>query len=171
MKIMKTRNLIVLGMALLSTAVISIACSEGISQDNSSNLTSIVWHDISELEALQNSNPKKVIVDVYTDWCKWCKVMDEKTFSDPNFIKHVSSEYHMVKLDAELAVDLRFKEKTYSFIKQGRRGYHELARELSQGQLSYPSFVLLDNDLNVLDVTRGFKDTPTFIRFLEKAAI
>ncbi len=131
----------------------------------------IQWHSIEEVNKLAKDDPKPMIVDVYTDWCKWCKVMDEKTFSDPNLINYLSDNYHMVKFNAETAEPLNFKGQTYEFIKNGRRGYNTLAAALCQGKLSYPSFVVLDEDLNTVQVINGFKDAEAFKALLDKNSL
>jgi len=120
------------------------------------------WKTISDLSELQNGDPKKVIVDVYTDWCKWCKVMDEKTFSDPELINYLNANYHLVKLNAETKKVLSFNGKDYDFVKQGKRGYNELAAELLGSRMSYPSFVVLDESFNKINLIKGFKDAKAF---------
>jgi len=123
--------------------------------DESENL---VWYQVYELPSLQKEKRKKVIIDVYTDWCKWCKVMDEKTFGDANLAEYLADQYHMVKLNAEEKSAITFKGKPYSFVASGKKGYNELALELCQGSLSYPSLVILNEDLEVVDVVKGYKD-------------
>jgi thioredoxin 1 len=45
----------------------------------------IAFASLSYDEALSKANAeqKLVMVDLYTDWCGWCKKMDRETFSDP----------------------------------------------------------------------------------------
>lgn len=130
----------------------------------------LVWHTIDQIEKLQANNPndsKKVIVDVFTDWCRWCKVMDDKTFTDAALINYLNENYYMVKFNAELKDELTFKGKKYAYQGNGRKGFNTLAAELTQGKLSYPSFVILDEELNTLEVTRGFKNAQQFRQVLE----
>src|SRR5690606_15282352 len=47
----------------------------------------INWMTWDEAQVAMKKQPKKVWVDVYTDWCGWCKVMDKKTFSNPEVIR------------------------------------------------------------------------------------
>ena len=47
----------------------------------------IAWRmdlDAATSEARQSG--KVLMVDVYTDWCEWCKVLDTKTYTDPKVI-------------------------------------------------------------------------------------
>ena len=40
--------------------------------------------------AANEKEPKKIFVDVYTDWCGWCKRMDVTTFKDPAVVALIS---------------------------------------------------------------------------------
>jgi len=139
--------------------------------DKSNSPSELQWHSMEEINKLQEKEPRKVLVDIYTDWCKWCHVMDEKTFTDPQLIQVLNKEFYLVKLNAETKKDITYKGITYQFKNNGRRGYHSLAATLVNDQLSYPSFVVLDNQLNVVDVTRGFKNAPQFQDFLSRTTL
>ena len=131
--------------------------------------SSLVWHDFSELDKLQKQEPRKVLVDVYTDWCKWCKVMDQKTFNDEDTKSYLNKNYYLVKLNAENKNTIEFKNQEYNFIASGRRGYNQLAAELCQDKLSYPSLVLLDEDLNRKRVARGYQTPEQLMQFLSES--
>jgi len=134
------------------------------------NDNALIWHSIDQIEKLQAQHPKqakKVIVDVYTDWCRWCKVMDQKTFTDAALIKYLNENYHMVKFNAEIKDELTFKGKKYAYKGNGLKGFNTLAAELTQGKLSYPAFVVLDEELNTLQVARGYKNAHQFKQVLE----
>lgn len=122
----------------------------------------LAWNKIQNLEKLQQESPKKVLVDVYTDWCRWCKVMDQKTFTDPALKQFLQKEYHLVKLNGEDPSTILFKGQNFSFVKGGRRGYNQLAATLLQGNLAYPSFVVLNEQLEVEEVIRGYKNAEAF---------
>ena len=61
----------------------------------------IQWISIQELEEAQALDERKVFIDVYTDWCGWCKKMDASTFTDPKIVSYLTENYHCVKLDGE----------------------------------------------------------------------
>jgi thiol:disulfide interchange protein len=43
----------------------------------------IEWMTFEQALEAQKETPKKILVDVYTDWCGPCKLMDKKTFQNP----------------------------------------------------------------------------------------
>ena len=59
--------------------------------------TSLDWMSIDEFDKLDMTGKKGVLVDVYTDWCGWCKVMDKQTFTDPEIQKALNENFHVVK--------------------------------------------------------------------------
>lgn len=117
----------------------------------------INWLSWEEAVELNKTNPKKLFVDVYTDWCGWCKRMDKSTFSDPEIVKYMNENFHAVKFNAEQKEDITWNSNTFKFVKSGRRGAHELASALLDGRLGYPSFVLLDEEFARIMISPGFK--------------
>ena len=116
----------------------------------------VKWHTIAEAQQLAKKSPRKIYIDMYTDWCGWCKVMDQKTFTDAKIIQRLNSDFYAVKFDAEGKDDVVFKDRTFKFVAQGSRGYHELAATLMNGQLSYPTSVFLDENLNLITPLPGY---------------
>ena len=123
---------------------------------------SINWVRWSDVPALMKKDKKKIVVDIYTDWCGWCKRMDASTLQDPKVIKAINKNFYAVKFNAEQKEDINFKSKVYQFVPQGNRGYHSLAAEITQGRLSYPTFVFLDEELNTIQPIPGYQDATIF---------
>ncbi|MGV3585410.1 MAG: thioredoxin family protein, partial [Adhaeribacter sp.] len=61
----------------------------------------INWLSLEEAAVLNKKEPRKMVIDVYTDWCGWCRKMDQSTFSDPEVADYVNKNFYAVKLDAE----------------------------------------------------------------------
>jgi len=117
----------------------------------------VKWYTIQEAEALSKQNPRKIMIDVYTDWCGWCKKMDAETFSHPVIAEFINNNYYPVKLNAESTADITFNGNTYKFVEQNGKGYHELAAGLLNGRLSFPSIAYLNEKLELLGAVPGYK--------------
>lgn len=122
-------------------ALIILLGSTSFSQEQ----TEIKWLNIEKAFQInkESENPKPIFIDVYTDWCGWCKRLDATTFKDEKVVKYLSENYLCVKLNAEQKEDIVFKKHTYHFVPNGKRGYHEFAALLLNGRLAFPSMVVL----------------------------
>lgn len=127
----------------------------------------INWVSIEEAVAMAEKDGKKIVVDVYTDWCGWCKVMDRQTYGNPKVAAYLNENFHAVKFNAEGKESLTIGETTYKFVNQGRRGYHEYAAWLLGGQMSYPSTTFLDSDHSMIGAVPGFIKAGQFSQILE----
>lgn len=126
----------------------------------------IVWYTWEEAAKLSETAPKKVFIDLYTDWCGWCKKMDKETFKDPEVIKYLNDNFYAVKFNAEQKGAIVFNDKTFEYIKSGRRGVHQLAYALLDGRLGYPAFVTLDETFARIWISPGYKKPNELIKEL-----
>ncbi len=152
-----------IGMVILSITFLGFKASP----TTEINSSEIKWYTLEEALAAQEKNDKKIFIDMYTDWCKWCKVMDQKTFTDKEVIQYMNENFYAVKFNAEQKEAITFKGKKYDFVQSGRRGIHTLAYELMDRSASYPSFVLLDENLNSLGQIKGYKAPTQFLSILK----
>ena len=120
------------------------------------------WISWEEAVALSSQEQKMIFVDVYTDWCGWCKRMDKNTFQQPEIARYINKYYYAVKFDAEHKSAIELKDKVYHFVKDGKRGYHELAASITYGRLSFPTIVFLDKQMNVIQPIAGYQDPKSF---------
>ena len=119
----------------------------------------IKWHTFQEAVELNKKEKRKIFIDMYTDWCGWCKVLDRTTFTDPIIVKYMNEKYYAVKLNAEMKDTIVFNN--YSFVNPSPntpRSMHQLATSLfGQQSISYPTTVYLDESFNMLTLLSGYR--------------
>lgn len=117
----------------------------------------IRWISWDEALKKMESNPKKLFIDVYIDKCTWCKKLDATTLNQNDIAKYINENFYAVKFDAQYKDPIVFDGQTYNYVKTFKGNYHELAADILQGKLSYPSLVFFDSDLSILQAIPGYQ--------------
>ena len=114
----------------------------------------IQWMKFEEAIAANAKNPKMILVDVYTDWCGWCKKMDKDTFTDPQVIAHFQKNFYAVKLNAEdTKRSFQFMGKTFT----------EAQMAASLRVNSYLNFVVIEPTLQNIAQLPGYREPAAFL--------
>ncbi len=163
-----------LSIILLAFAFIFHSCGQG-SSSPTDQLTAkeitpegLAWYSIDDLDKMTDLGDKKVLVDMYTSWCGWCKVMDKKTFTDPEVVSYLNENYVLIKFNAEQRQPITFKGETYEWTKRGRNGTNQLALKMMNGRAAYPTLVYLDQNREVIKSVAGYKKPDQLLSDLRK---
>jgi uncharacterized protein YyaL (SSP411 family) len=103
----------------------------------------IQWLTIAEMQAAYKKEPRPILLDMYTSWCGWCKVMDKETYSNSKVAAYINEKYYAVKFDAESKETVEWNGKTYSY--NAANKVNDLAAYLMYGQMSYPTTIFLSS--------------------------
>jgi len=135
------------------------------------NESPVKWMSFEEAVQKQKESPKTILIDMYTDWCGWCKKMDAETFSNKDLANYINTNFYPVKFNAERTDTVEYNGKTYVNQNTGNRSSHELAQLLLNGRMSYPTIVYIDYENNINPVA-GYMDIksiePLLIYFTER---
>lgn len=126
----------------------------------------VKWMSFEEAVERSKTEKRKIFIDVFTDWCGWCKVMDKNTFSEVQVAKILNENFYPVKFDAEQRADVVFNGTTFKFVPSGNKGYHQLAAALLNNQLSYPTVVFLDEEFRMIQPLAGYQKAEEFHRVI-----
>ena len=155
--------------SLISVAFLSFKMPEKTIKAPAHEAVEVKWYTWEEAVKANETEKRKIFVDVYTDWCGWCKRMDKTTFQHESVAKYLNDDFYAVKLNAEQKQDIKFKGHTFKYVAQGRRGYHQLAYELLNGRMSYPTIVMLNEDFERILIAPGYQTADNFKYVLQFA--
>ena len=125
--------------------------------------SAVNWITFDEAYIKCKKNPRPIMIDVYTTWCGPCKMMSNQTFSNPHIAKYINDNFYAVKFDAETKDSVKFDK--YVFVSSDNsnpKAPHQFAASILDNQLAYPSIVFLNNQIQRLDILKGFMPPKSF---------
>ena len=149
------RTTIITGAMILAAILIGfILQSESTTADPATGS----WKSFDEAVTLAKQENKKILVDVYTDWCGWCKKMDKEVYANSSVAGVLSSSFITVKLNAESSSrSLTFRGRTLT----------EEQFAASAGVTGYPTTIFLDESANPITVLPGYVPAERFVPILK----
>jgi thioredoxin-related protein len=144
--------------SLVIIMILLMAGCDGYDADKRSGKN--IWMSFNEGIELAGNLGKPVVIDFYTSWCKWCKVMDRETFSDPMVDAYLADNFVCIRVNAEKrSGKLEYAGKTYTPM--------SLARAFNIR--GYPSLAYIDDEGGLIMVDPGFKKPKEFMTVLRYA--
>lgn len=105
----------------------------------------------------QKTNPKKIIIDFYADWCAPCKIMEKNTYNHPEISKILNDLYYPVKFNAEGKESITISGRTFSNpdFESGKKknSMHYFTRYMNVNAV--PAVVFLDEKANPVTILQG----------------
>jgi thioredoxin-related protein len=100
--------------------------------------TELKWYRFDEGYKKAVAENKIILVDAYTEWCGWCKVMDKKTYTDASVISKLNQCFVCIKLNPEV-------DEAFAFADKKMRSA-ELLQYIGNGQVTgFPTTIFWTN--------------------------
>jgi thioredoxin-related protein len=118
----------------------------------------VKWLGWGDGYSLVLTKKKPAVIDFYTDWCKWCKVMDEKTFKEDKVSAMLKKSFVAMRINPETSKEtIRYDGKEFNPM--------QFAQAL--GVQGYPALVFMDKQGKIITMLPGFFPPETFIELLK----
>ena len=111
----------------------------------------VTFVNLSFADALKQAKKenKLVMVDYYTTWCGWCKVLDKKTYSNQAVGEYADANLVSLKIDAEKG-----------------EGVELVRKSKIQG---YPTIIFYDGDGKEVSRVVGYVEASAFLERMKMA--
>ncbi|MBL0331978.1 MAG: thioredoxin fold domain-containing protein [Chlorobiota bacterium] len=121
------------------------------------SILELSWSNVENALPKAITEKKLVVIDVYTDWCGWCKRMDRDTYSNEEVVKYLNKNFIASKMNPEKEGSLEFNEKKYT--------YSEFNKAL--GITGYPATAFVDREGKLLTVVSGYYSPKDFLKVIK----
>lgn len=110
----------------------------------------INWVTLEEAQELSAKAPKKIFIDVYAQWCTYCKKMDKEALRNPKVVDYINANYYAIKMDGEDTKKVMFKGK--------KTTYQDIVFDLFKVK-AYPTLVFMDSGFTTHVSSEGYHST------------
>ncbi|MEZ0452518.1 DUF255 domain-containing protein [Sphingobacterium thalpophilum] len=130
----------------------------------------INWVSFEQLDSLMAVAPRETLLFIHTDWCSYCRKMEQEVFTKAEIVSRINSLYYAIKLDAESTQRITFDQSIWKPAWNGKRKgqYHPLALQLLHGRkMVFPSLFRFDHDFRLKNLQQKYLNSKQLNDFLE----
>lgn len=130
----------------------------------------INWVSFEQLDSLLAVEPRETFIFIHTDWCTYCRKMEQEILTKPDIITAINTNYYAVSLDAESVQEIAFDQGIWKPKSNKKRTgqYHPLALTLLNGkQMVFPSILRFDREFHLKNIQQKYLNSKELGIFLE----
>lgn len=147
---------------LLLLPLLAITVNSFNQVESKANTETLKWYSWNEGYVKAKADNKILLVDIYTDWCGWCKKMDRDTYAKQEVIDVLNKHFIVVKFNPEI------RNVVYD-VDGTKLSPGQLYSNLVQGQSTgYPTTVFLFTKEKRVYLQAGYQNAENFIKLLNQ---
>ena len=103
-----------------------------------------LWQDWNAIQQLMQQERKPILIDIYANWCIYCKKMDAKTYRNDSVYSYMKEHFYRFKFNGESKDTLVWRDKKFGFDQQYK--VHQFVEYVTQGAVVFPTTVVIPPD-------------------------
>ncbi len=130
----------------------------------------INWVSFEQLDSLLAVAPRETLIFIHTDWCAYCRKMEQEIFTKQEIVTMINKNYYAVRLDAESVEEITFDQSIWKAKSNTKKTgqYHRLALQLLNGKrMVFPSLLRFDHEFRLKNIQQKYLTSKELNDFLE----
>lgn len=124
----------------------------------------IRWLTLDSATSLAKMYKRHVLVYIYTDWCGYCQIYEQRIFKDQDVVKFLNNQFLPVRINAWNQNPMWFQGEEFPYDPELKA--NTLALFLLQGRMDYPSWVVLNQEGELVSPISGYMEVPELMKVL-----
>lgn len=151
-----TRSPLLLFLSMLLAVPASVGCAQSGTSAPAPESDAPNWVSFGSALDVAEADSQKIMVFVYTDWCGFCRRMNETTFKDHAVLSYLGEKFASVRINAESSAEVELPEQTVS----------EAQVAMALGASGFPTIIFMEADGRYITRLPGYVDPENYLEIL-----
>ena len=127
----------------------------------------IKWLSFDQAVSENKKKPKKILINVYTNWCNSCNVMKKATLSNPVIAQYINDKFYAVDFDAQSMDSISFMGTKFGNGGKEKNFFHDFIIAALKGNIILPNQLIFNEQNMMIDQLPYFMTPKTFEMILK----